>query len=163
MIALFVIGGVTEFIMVDPQEEGSDTSTNIKGLLLIVGYLALDGLTSTMQEKLFAQDNVQKYNQIMYVNGCSACVSIIMLLCQGDLGASVAFCGAHPRFFLDSVILSVSAVAGQFFIYSTVREFGAVVFAATMNVRQLASIMLSYIMYGHTITGLMVIGLVLVF
>jgi len=71
MVAALVTAGVTEFIMVDPQEDGSSTSTNVKGLILIVGYLALDGLTSTMQEKLFAEEKVQKYNQIMYVNGCS--------------------------------------------------------------------------------------------
>merc|ERR1712060_180154 len=63
----------------------------------------------------------------------------------------------------DASVLSVSAVAGQFFIYSQVKEFGALVFAATMNVRQVVSIVVSYIEYHHSVTPLQVLGLVLVF
>ena len=32
----------------------------------------------------------------------------------------------------------------RFFIYSQIKEFGALVFAATMNVRQVVSILVSY-------------------
>eukprot|EP00971_Amphidinium_carterae_P347918 6490199-Amphidinium_carterae.1 len=42
------------------------------------------------------------------------------------------------------------------FIYSQIKEFGALVFAATMNVRQLVSIIVSYIKFGHAITPLQV-------
>merc|ERR1719433_1324877 len=59
--------------------------------------------------------------------------------------------------------LSVAATAGQWFIYSQVKEFGALVFAATMNVRQVVSIMISCIRYHHPITRLQVIGLCIVF
>merc|ERR550537_584014 len=59
--------------------------------------------------------------------------------------------------------LSAAAVTGQWFIYSQVKEFGALVFAATMNVRQVVSILLSYAKYGHSITELQVLGLLLVF
>ena len=33
----------------------------------------------------------------------------------------------------------------RFFIYSQIKEFGALVFAATMNVRQVVSILVSYV------------------
>merc|ERR1719401_357030 len=63
----------------------------------------------------------------------------------------------------DAALLSVAAVGGQWFIYSQVKEFGALVFAATMNIRQIVSIVISYIEYGHHITGLQIVGLVVVF
>ena len=50
--------------------------------------------------------------------------------------AAVRFCFRYPRFLFDATLLSFSATAGQFCIYTTIREFGAVVFAACMNVRQ---------------------------
>eukprot|EP00927_Polykrikos_kofoidii_P014503 TRINITY_DN1636_c0_g1_i1.p1 TRINITY_DN1636_c0_g1~~TRINITY_DN1636_c0_g1_i1.p1 ORF type:complete len:136 (-),score=22.80 TRINITY_DN1636_c0_g1_i1:113-475(-) len=64
---------------------------------------------------------------------------------------------------MDAMSLSAAAVAGQWFIYSQVKEFGALVFAATMNVRQVVSILISYAKYGHSITSLQIIGLLLVF
>merc|ERR1740138_1192328 len=82
---------------------------------------------------------------------------------MGDLVPSFAFCGRHGELVGDAVALSVAAVAGQWFIYSQVKEFGALVFAATMNVRQVVSIIVSYIRYHHPITGLQVLGLVIVF
>jgi len=59
--------------------------------------------------------------------------------------------------------LSAAAVAGQFFIYSQVKEFGALVLAATMNLRQVTSILVSYIMYAHSISFFQFLGLVMVF
>ena len=38
----------------------------------------------------------------------------------------------------------------RFFIYSQIKEFGALVFAATMNVRQVVSILVSYAAFAQT-------------
>ena len=67
------------------------------------------------------------------------------------------------RFWLDSALLSGSAVASQFFIYSQIKEFGALVFAATMNVRQVVSILISYLKYHNPVTQLQILGLALIF
>merc|ERR1712136_394365 len=95
--------------------------------------------------------------------GGSCVVSSVTVLLSGSFGAALSFVGHHPAFLFDASLLSASAVAGQWFIYSQVKEFGALVFAATMNVRQVASILLSYVTYGHSITALQVLGLVAVF
>merc|ERR1719229_1423319 len=75
----------------------------------------------------------------------------------------IAFCFRNHDFVVHAMTLSGAAVAGQFFIYSQVKEYGALVLAATMNLRQGISILVSYILYGHTITAMQVIGLMLVF
>lgn len=81
----------------------------------------------------------------------------------GGVGTGVAFASSHPSFVMDAAALSAAAVGGQWFIYSQVKEFGALVFAATMNIRQVVSILISYAHYGHSITSLQVVGLALVF
>merc|ERR1719272_1313393 len=63
----------------------------------------------------------------------------------------------------DAMYLRGAAVGGQWVIYSQGKEFGALVFAATMNVRQIISILLSYRTYGHTVTALQCTGLMAVF
>merc|ERR1719401_3362700 len=100
---------------------------------------------------------------MMYVNLLSATVSLFTLITTGTLGPALGFFATEPQFALDALVLSASAVGGQFFIFSQVKEFGALVFAATMNVRQVVSIIISYIQFHHSITGLQVLGLLVVF
>mmetsp|Transcript_19623 Transcript_19623/g.35004 ORF Transcript_19623/g.35004 Transcript_19623/m.35004 type:complete len:337 (+) Transcript_19623:101-1111(+) len=163
MVAAFVTGGVTMFLLTGQIDSPQGSGSSLWGLLLLCAFLALDGLTSTTQEKLFKDHKTSKYNQMSYVNGCSAIVSLLALIFSGGLMPSFAFCAAHPAFVKDAAILSASATSSQFFIYSQVKDFGALVFAATMNVRQVVSIMVSYIKYGHAITVLQLLSLVVVF
>jgi adenosine 3'-phospho 5'-phosphosulfate transporter B2 len=163
-IALGVTWGVTQFLLtgeISSKHAGKDSS--IYGLLLLLCFLALDGFTSTFQEKLFKEHKTSKYNQMLYVNFGSAVVSFGTLIASGKAGTALAFCSNHPAFVSHAAGLSAAAVAGQFFIYSQVKEFGALVFAATMNLRQVISILVSYIMYSHPVSMLQIVGLAQVF
>jgi adenosine 3'-phospho 5'-phosphosulfate transporter B2 len=162
-IAAGVTFGVTEFCMTGPMSSPNDNSNSIKGFALLVLFLACDGLTSTMQEKLFKEHDTTKFNQMFYVNGCSAITSFITVLSMGKLPYCLAFIAAHGDFAANAALLSVAAASSQFFIYSQVKEFGALVFAATMNVRQIVSILVSYATYHHIITSFQMIGLFIVF
>jgi len=162
-VAIAVTGGVTEFLMTGPTTSPGDTGSSMKGFIWLLAFLGLDGLTSTMQEKLFKEHKTSKYNQMMYVNGLSAFVSLCTLISTGTLFPALGFLFTEPQFAVDATLLSASAVGGQFFIYSQVKEFGALVFAATMNVRQVVSIIASYITYHNSITGLQTLGLAAVF
>jgi len=164
MVAAAVTGGVTEFLMTGQiSSKNAGQGDSVYGLALLVGFLAFDGFTSTFQEKLFKEHATTKYNQMLYINTFSAVTSCVSLLVFGGFGDAIAFCTKHPRIMLDASMLSAGAVGGQFFIYSMVKEFGALAFAATMNVRQVVSIILSYIMYTKPITLLQMVGLALVF
>merc|ERR1719388_618165 len=164
MVAAAVTGGVTEFLMTGSiGATHSQSNDSIYGLALLVGFLLFDGFTSTFQEKLFKEHQTSKYNQMLYINLGSAFTSIISLLVSGGFSEALAFCAAHPAFIMDAGLLSGAAVGGQFFIYSMVKEFGALSFAATMNVRQVTSIIVSYIIYSKPITLLQILGLALVF
>jgi drug/metabolite transporter (DMT)-like permease len=157
---------VTEFLLtgnISSKKHKGDGGTSVYGLLLLCGFLVSDGFTSTFQEKLFAEGKGSKYNQMFYVNMGSAVVSFSTLVASGGLLSSIQFCTEHPLFFVHAMSLSAAAVLGQWCIYSMVKEFGALVFAMTMNVRQVFSILLSYVIYGHSITILQVFGLVSVF
>jgi adenosine 3'-phospho 5'-phosphosulfate transporter B2 len=162
LIAAAVTLGVTEFLMTGPTSSPAGGSS-IKGFGLLLAFLALDGFTSTMQEKVFKEHKTSKYNQMMYINGASSIISVITLICTGNLMPCLNFFATYPRIIGDSALLAISAVSSQFFIYSQVKEFGALVFAATMNVRQVTSIIVSYITYHHHIALLQVLGLIVVF
>jgi len=163
LIAATVTGGVTEFLLTGPISSTSGEGSSLYGLLLLGVFLLLDGFTSTFQEKLFKEHVTSKYNQMLYINLGSCVISSLTLLISGRMRHAVGFTLGHPAFLWDAITLSASAVGGQWFIYSQVKEFGALVFAATMNVRQVVSILISYARYGHSITGLQILGLSAVF
>jgi len=163
LIAAGVTGGVTSFLLTGSISAPHDSGNSIYGILLLVAFLACDGFTSTFQEKLFKEHTTSKYNQMLYVNLFSTLVSVTTLLSTGAMATAIAFCGAHPELLKDATELSIAAVGGQWFIYSQVKEFGALIFAATMNLRQVVSILISYAEYGHPINLLQIASLSVVF
>eukprot|EP00913_Durusdinium_trenchii_P000643 g596.t1 len=84
-VALAVTLGCTEFLMTGPTNSKVDSGNSMWGFVLLGGFLALDGLTSTFQEKLFKEHQTTKYNQMVYINSLSATVSTVTLLATGDL------------------------------------------------------------------------------
>jgi adenosine 3'-phospho 5'-phosphosulfate transporter B2 len=164
LVALGVTAGVTGFLLSgDIKAPSAEAGNSIYGLLFLLSFLLFDGFTSTFQEKLFKEHSTTKYNQMLYVNAGSTITSVTSLLITGGFAEALAFCGAHPAFMMDVSFLSGAAVGGQFFIYSMVKDFGALCFAATMNVRQVASIIVSYLMYSKPISAMQIGCLVLVF
>merc|ERR1719359_1471989 len=85
LVAGAVTAGCTEFLMTGPISSSSDTGNSAHGLLLLLGFLVLDGFTSTMQEKLFKEHVTSKYNQMLYVNLGSCVISSGTLIASGSL------------------------------------------------------------------------------
>jgi len=164
LIAGGVTWGVTQFLLTGPTaSKHADKGSSVYGLILMGGFLGCDGFTSTFQEKVFKDCKTTKYNQMLYVNAGSAVVSLSSFVLSGAAPGTIAFCFRHSDFVVQAMSLSAAAVGGQFFIYSQVKEFGALVLACTMNLRQVISIMTSYLLYGHSITFMQALGLVMVF
>merc|ERR1719440_1799610 len=95
MIAFAVTGGVVEFLMTGPISSQSDAGNSSYGLALLGGFLALDGFTSTFQEKLFKEHTTSKYNQMLYINLGSCVISSFTLVASGRLSSAVNFTLAH--------------------------------------------------------------------
>merc|ERR1719443_2415106 len=95
VVAACVTFGVTEFCMTGPMSSPNDQGNSIYGLLLLLGFLACDGLTSTMQEKLFKEHKTSKFNQMLYISGSSAVVSLISVVSMGKLSYCLAFGSEH--------------------------------------------------------------------
>eukprot|EP00448_Togula_jolla_P021709 CAMPEP_0170590520 /NCGR_PEP_ID=MMETSP0224-20130122/11915_1 /TAXON_ID=285029 /ORGANISM="Togula jolla, Strain CCCM 725" /LENGTH=272 /DNA_ID=CAMNT_0010914325 /DNA_START=205 /DNA_END=1024 /DNA_ORIENTATION=- len=163
IVALSVTAGGGNRVLDDGAHFQPQFNQQFPWSLAAPSFLLLDGFTSTFQEKLFKDHTTSKYNQMVYINLGSGVISLISLIISGSLGSALAFAEVHPDFLVDAGFLSAAAVGGQWFIYSQVKEFGALVFAATMNVRQVVSILISYAIYGHSITNMQLLGLAMVF
>jgi adenosine 3'-phospho 5'-phosphosulfate transporter B2 len=142
------------------------------GVGLLAAYLAADGLTSTLQDRMFDRGAaVTPANQVLYVSLFSAAASVAGLALRGSSASSsgggvssaIAFCVAHPAAGAWVAALAASATASSLLITTTVRHYGALVLSLTMTVRQLASVVVSSATYGHPLTAREAAGAALVF
>jgi adenosine 3'-phospho 5'-phosphosulfate transporter B2 len=166
VIALCVTLGCTIFALygsVTHKHSVGGGNTSAKGGALMLGYLGFDGFTSTFQDKLFKGYQMETYNQMLWVNACSASVSMLWLLSDASLSKASAFIARHPAVLKDVAALSLSAMFGQLCILYTIREFGALLFATIMTTRQLLSILLSCVLFLHPLTAQQWFGTALVF
>mmetsp|Transcript_49038 Transcript_49038/g.113647 ORF Transcript_49038/g.113647 Transcript_49038/m.113647 type:complete len:349 (-) Transcript_49038:136-1182(-) len=164
LLAAIVTWGVLQFLLFGSIEvPNRQHSTCLWGIALLLCFLACDSFTSTMQEKLFRDHPVTKYNQMLYVNIFSAGITFAAMLTMHNVQTPRRFCSAHPAVVVDIIELCLASNVGQWFIYSLVKEFGALVLATILAVRQVVSTLISCIYYQHVITPLQVCALVLVF
>eukprot|EP01103_Thecamoeba_quadrilineata_P018797 TRINITY_DN7372_c0_g1_i1.p1 TRINITY_DN7372_c0_g1~~TRINITY_DN7372_c0_g1_i1.p1 ORF type:complete len:365 (-),score=73.51 TRINITY_DN7372_c0_g1_i1:71-1165(-) len=151
-VALLVSAGCALFVLTGDIADHKEKSDTMYGLLLMVVYLFSDGFTSTLQEKLFRGTEMSTYNQMFYVNICSATISLATLVFSGEFASSMEFSTKHPDFLANSLFLSLTSTGGQVVILMTIKEFGALFFATVMTVRQVISIILSCLIYLHPLT-----------
>ena len=125
---------------------------SLAGVVLMLAYLFFDGFTSTLQEKMFKGYDMPTSNQMIYVNFFSAIFSFGGLVFSGQLWDSISFATRHPGLFQDSISLSLCVTLGQQIIYTTIKTFGALLFSTVMTTRQFISIILSAIIFMHSLT-----------
>lgn len=168
-VALAVTAGIMQYLALGPIGSCRDPFETIwqhtTGVVMLVSYLMWDALASYLQDYLLSgyEARKQRYRQVMHINMCAAVIAVGLLFAMGDFRRALDFCAAHHMLARDALLLSVSAVAGQWCIYSHVQEFGAVFFANTMTLRQLLSTLASYAYFKHPITTLQMSGLCCIF
>jgi adenosine 3'-phospho 5'-phosphosulfate transporter B2 len=159
----FLIGGDLNSARNMSSPAGELSHLVFIGMLLMGLSIVCDGFTSMYQERLFTEYGMPISHQMLYTNLCSASFALVLLLSTGGYSQSILFSMNHPQFCLDAVVLSVAAVIGQVGIYTTIFSFGALAFAAVLNMRQVLSIVVSSMYFNHNFTSAQVAGMVLTF
>lgn len=154
LIATSITMGCTMFILTgDVKSRASNTDQFfLYGGLLMLGYLAFDGFTSTFQDKLFKGFQMTTYNQVLYTTLWSSILSSVTLFTSGQLAPALAFVSKHPEALVNIMALSAAATCGSLCISYTIKSFGALTFAQIMTLRQFLSIVLSSMVFMHPLT-----------
>ena len=134
------------------------------GVVLLVLFLFFDSFTGQWQSRMFQLNkNMSPLQMMLIMNAFSATFSFITLVHQEELQKSMMFVYEHPHMFLHLLIFCICSTVGQLFIFYTVKNFGAVVFAIIMSIRILFSTILSCVVYSHPINELGFLGILIVF
>jgi adenosine 3'-phospho 5'-phosphosulfate transporter B2 len=97
------------------------------------------------------------------VNSTAILMTSAGLVLGGDIPKIIEFFKVNPMVFQYNVITAITSASGQLFIYTTIKEFGPIVFTVIMTTRQMISICISSILFGHTMGFKALIGAGLVF
>jgi solute carrier family 35 (adenosine 3'-phospho 5'-phosphosulfate transporter), member B2 len=149
--AILITGFVTLFTLSErnsPSDHESNDSSF--GVMLLAVYLACDSFTSQWQSKVYKSYGIDQYQMMLGVNIWSMIMTGFTLYQSGDFFSSFAFILADPTALLHMVVLSITSATGQLFIFYTIKEFGPVVFTIMMTIRQIFSLFISLLLFGHS-------------
>jgi adenosine 3'-phospho 5'-phosphosulfate transporter B2 len=111
----------------------------------------------------YGRANVDAYQMMLGVNVSAICITTAGLIITGDLPVVWEFLAANPVVIRYNIITAITSASGQLSIFYTIKEFGPIVFTIIMTTRQMFSICISAVLFGHTISIVACFGAFLVF
>lgn len=177
-VALFMSGGSST------RSSGSISgdSTLIGALMLSIS-LCFDGATGAYEDKLMAKDSVEPFDLMYNIQLGKAVISFVCLIITNGLpdfmntlnhgGLSLVMLGLTGAlgqvrilkvFYFESAVEIIHIFALftlQVFVFVTISKFGALNCALIGLARKMLSLMLSFILYGHTLNASQTVGLAL--
>lgn len=163
--ALLITVGVAIFSILS-KSSSSDNDTELIGLIFLLMYISFDSFTSQWQDKIYNQygrPNVDSFQMMLGVNSSAICITTAGLILSGDFPIVMEFLAANPIVLHYNIITAITSASGQLCIFYTIKQFGPIVFTIIMTTRQMFSICISAIVFGHEISFKAALGAVLVF
>jgi len=163
--ALFITIGVAVFSLAS-RSKSTNNKTELIGFIFLCTYITFDSFTSQWQDKIYqkyGRANVDPYQMMLGVNTSAIMITTAGLIISGDFPIVTEFLLANPSVFQYNVITAITSASGQLCIYYTIKEFGPIVFTIIMTTRQMISICLSAIIFGHKLTFKAMLGALVVF
>jgi len=131
--------------------------------LAIAAYLGFDGLTSTLQERLFRAHEQPPLAMAFHTGRWAMLYTLVAGLVSGEFPGAVDFAQRHPALLRDVLLLAASVASSQYFILRTIRNHGALTFAFVMTTRQAVSVGLSWVVFPKSLPPGQVAGVAVCF
>merc|ERR1719265_1568610 len=93
---------------------------------------------------------------MFWIGAASSIYAGAMVFATATFQSTLGFVMARPEALIDVLALSVIATLGQIFIYVTVQKHGPVALSMIMTTRQVWSVVLSCVLFGHNLPGVAV-------
>lgn len=166
--AFLITLGVAIFSVLskEPKDGDHGSGTEFIGFLVMACYVFSDCFTSQWQDKVYSQygrSNVDSFQMMLGVNTSAIVLTIIQLIALGDIPVVIEFLRVNPNALQYNILTAITSASGQMFIFYTIKEFGPIIFTIMMTTRQMFSIVLSAIIFGHVISPSAALGALLVF
>ncbi|PPQ67975.1 hypothetical protein CVT25_000455 [Psilocybe cyanescens] len=139
---------------------------NLIGISYLLINLALDGATNSTQDEIFTRHKVTGQQMMFWINiFCTILTSILSVLPlpyipvihpsddgQSELIGALTFISEHPSIIMPLAQFALTGALGQLFIFETLQHFGSLTLVTITLTRKLFTMLLSVIVYNHTLT-----------
>jgi UDP-galactose transporter B1 len=156
-VALFM-GGGSSASKRDADVGGGGLGTALIGGFLLTFSLCFDGATGAYEDKLMAVNNVEPFDLMFNIQLGKSFISFLALVITNNLAT---FFSTLSEGGIMLVVLGLTGALGQVFVFVTISKFGALNCALIGLVRKILSLVLSFVLYGHTMNAFQTLGLVL--
>merc|ERR1719265_1725394 len=140
----------------DPSAGSFTLTQHGLGALMLIAFLLCDAVTPSLQKRAFSNANLDAFQMMFWIGAASSIYAMAMVFFAGNFNSTLAFVLSRPEALMDVLALSVIATLGQIFIYVTVQKHGPVALSMIMTTRQIWSVLLSCVLFGHSIPGVAV-------
>merc|ERR1719420_174423 len=164
--ALLITVGVLLFTFYaehDPSAGEFSWHSHGVGMLMLLGFLLCDAVTPSLQKRAFSNSNLDAFQMMFWIGAASSVYAGAMLYFSGELNYTISFLMSRPESLIDVSALSLIATLGQIFIYVTVQKHGPVVLSLIMTTRQVLSVLLSCMLFGHQLPSVAIGAAAVVF
>jgi adenosine 3'-phospho 5'-phosphosulfate transporter B2 len=136
------------------EDEMSDMMKTMMGVGLLVLFFAFDSFTSQWQTAIYKKHPKITQTQMMLAgNIVGVAVSMISVLSRWTtVSKSLSYAFANPDVMGRILLLGLSGALGQFCIYTAIKVLGPLAFTWIMTSRQLFSVLISLVMFGHGVS-----------
>ena len=133
------------------------------GILILSLFLIFDAFTSNWQSYLFDKYNPSAWEMMAAVNFFSIMLTASSLYESNSLQSTIEMVLSSDELLKDCVILSIVSAIGQAFVFYTISLYGPLYFIIIMTIRQVLSLAISTYTFGHYMSILSVLGVVIIF
>jgi len=173
---------IASVVQIDDSSGGSSFAACCYGLLLVFINLSMDGYTNNEQDQIFMTHRASAAQMMKYTNAWQCLYQLGFLLIDwvirgmayivglnssGSTGSQIALAlnmlWQSPSLRAHVLLFCLCASVGQVFIFQLIQEFGSLVWVTVSVTRQLFTILLSVLLFGHRVNSLQWMGVLMVF
>ena len=156
--------GVALFMLTEKRRPSKGVADDsFLGVVILCVYVFCDSFTSQWQDRVYKTYHVDQYAMMFGVNAWSFLFCLFNLIWTGEMTTSIQFLVDNPVALINVITLAVTSATGQLFIFYTIKQFGPIVFTIMMTTRQVFSLVISCIVFGHALSLAAVFGTTVVF
>ncbi|CAL1713372.1 unnamed protein product [Somion occarium] len=176
VVVAMVTAGITMFMGFGKEKPGKPGSlkngngelsmyTQLIGLTYLLVNLLVDGATNSTQDEIFARYKVTGQQMMFWINCFStlltSSISILPLpyipvlhpnASGTELQGALEFITEHPSVVMSLAQFAFTGALGQLFIFETLQHFGSLTLVTITLTRKLFTMLLSVVVYKHTLT-----------
>ncbi|KAF8914905.1 UDP-galactose transporter [Mucidula mucida] len=157
LVVFMVTAGITVFMYMGNEKKRKSSSgpestspyANIIGITYLLVNLALDGA-------IFVRHKVTGQQMMFWINvmctGITTVLSLLPFLTSLEMLEALSFIRAHPSIITPLLQFSITGALGQLFIFETLQHFGSLTLVTITLTRKLFTMLLSVVVYKHSLT-----------